>query len=209
LRVRLARQDPQDRPAHKDRQALKVRLAPQDLPASRVPKVIQDRPQTSRNSACNASRPNRGRLIGGLGVIVAWFGSQSTVPTGTSSTSSKDDWFGTVRGRRGYAFNNWLLYGTGGFAWMHDTSTRTVIASAVPALVGQSASASSTLTGWTAGGGVEVGVTANWIARLEYLHMDFSPYTYHFVYSPTSGNRTINQKLTSDIVRVALSYKFN
>jgi outer membrane immunogenic protein len=135
--------------------------------------------------------------------------SVSTTATGTSSTSSKDDWFGTMRGRVGYAFDNWLLYGTGGFAWMHDTSTRTVLASVVPALVGQSASASSTLTGWTVGGGVEVGITANWIARLEYLHMDFASYTDHFVYVPATGNRTINEKLTADIVRVAMSYKFN
>jgi outer membrane immunogenic protein len=32
------------------------------------------------------------------------------------------DLFGTVRGRVGYAANNWLFYGTGGFAWA-DTQT--------------------------------------------------------------------------------------
>lgn len=133
----------------------------------------------------------------------------STTTTGTSTNSSKDDWFGTVRGRLGYAFNNWLVYGTGGFAWMHDSSTRTVLASTVPALVGQSATSSSTLNGWVAGAGVEFAVTGNWIGRLEYLHMDFGSYSDHFVYVPASGNRTANETLKADIVRVGMSYKFN
>jgi outer membrane immunogenic protein len=133
----------------------------------------------------------------------------STTGTGTSSTESKDDWFGTVRGRLGYAMNNWLFYGTGGFAWMHDKATRTVLASVVPALVGQSASVSATLTGWTAGGGVEVGLTPNWTARLEYLHMDFGSYTSHFVYVPAVGNRMNNETLRADIVRFGINYKFN
>ncbi len=36
--------------------------------------------------------------------------------TSIQSNTSKIDWFGTVRGRVGYVYNNWLLYGTGGLA---------------------------------------------------------------------------------------------
>jgi hypothetical protein len=33
--------------------------------------------------------------------------------------------FGTARARLGYAFDGWMAYGTGGFAWAYDTLTRT------------------------------------------------------------------------------------
>jgi outer membrane immunogenic protein len=133
----------------------------------------------------------------------------TTTATGTATSSGKDDWFGTVRGRVGYAFNNWLVYGTGGAAWMHDQDTRTVIASLRdPLLNGQASSVSSILTGWTAGGGVEVGITPNWTVKAEYLHMDFGSYTYHYTYSIPAGNRVSNQSLTADIVRFGFNYKF-
>src|SRR5215467_7461041 len=35
---------------------------------------------------------------------------------------------GTARGRIGYAFGNWLAYGTGGFAWAFDQLTRIQVA---------------------------------------------------------------------------------
>src|ERR1019366_10544314 len=40
-----------------------------------------------------------------------------------SHADSKTDALGTIRGRLGYAFDNVLLYGTGGFAWDHGTGT--------------------------------------------------------------------------------------
>src|ERR1700722_6543253 len=39
---------------------------------------------------------------------------------------------GTMRGRLGYVLdNNWLVYGTGGFAWSYDQLTRTQVAGAM------------------------------------------------------------------------------
>jgi outer membrane immunogenic protein len=69
-------------------------------------------------------------------------------------------WFGTLRGRVGYAVNNILLYGTAGLAYgnlqvelggLEENKTR---------------------VGWTAGLGMEVGFTPNWSAKVEYLYMD-------------------------------------
>ena len=69
-------------------------------------------------------------------------------------------WFGTLRGRVGYAVNNVLLYGTAGLAYgnlqvelggLEENKTR---------------------VGWTAGLGMEVGFTPNWSAKVEYLYMD-------------------------------------
>ena len=69
-------------------------------------------------------------------------------------------WFGTVRGRAGYAINNILFYGTFGLAY---GDLKAEIAGL---------DESRTLVGWTGGLGMEVGFTPNWSAKVEYLYMD-------------------------------------
>ena len=71
-------------------------------------------------------------------------------------------WFGTVRGRAGYANNNVLLYGTAGLAFGE--------------LTGQTfgLSESHTNAGWTVGLGAEVGLAQNWSAKVEYLYVDLN-----------------------------------
>lgn len=51
---------------------------------------------------------------------------------GCSSSSGKLNDFGTVRGRLGYAWNNVLLYGTGGLAWDESSTTFTTTCVAMP-----------------------------------------------------------------------------
>jgi len=65
-----------------------------------------------------------------------------TDPRGLSSL----DFFGTVRGRLGYAFDRTLVYGTGGFAYGSGSASRNF---------GGFAGNDSFRTGWTAGGGIE------------------------------------------------------
>ncbi|HEX7790948.1 MAG TPA: outer membrane protein [Afipia sp.] len=71
-------------------------------------------------------------------------------------------WFGTARGRVGYAFNNILLYGTGGLAF--------------GGLKGEFLGLSETRTtaGWTVGVGAEIALNQNWSAKIEYLYVDLS-----------------------------------
>jgi len=71
-------------------------------------------------------------------------------------------WFGTVRGRVGYAFSNILFYGTGGLGFGE--------------LRGETfgLSESHTTAGWTAGVGAEFGLAPNWSAKVEYLYVDLS-----------------------------------
>lgn len=75
------------------------------------------------------------------------------------------NWLGTVRGRIGYAFDRFVLYGTGGFAWTH-------------AEIDGAASDTSFHGGWTLGGGVEAAVTGNISVKAEYLYMDFTEELY-------------------------------
>jgi outer membrane immunogenic protein len=106
--------------------------------------------------------------------------STVTSPDGSNSFASKLDDFGTVRGRAGFAQDNWLFYGTGGFASSHGSVTHTQIAAVatvppIPAAAGALESAPNTRTGWAAGAGIEWGITQNWTARAEYLYLDPRP----------------------------------
>jgi outer membrane immunogenic protein len=71
-------------------------------------------------------------------------------------------WFGTVRGRAGYAFNNIYLYGTGGLAFGELRAETFGL------------SESHTNAGWTVGVGAEFGLVQNWTAKIEYLYVDLS-----------------------------------
>ena len=74
------------------------------------------------------------------------------------------DWFGTVRGRVGYAFGPALLYGTGGFAY-GNVNQRASLGSDV-------FGSSTTQTGYTVGGGIEYKFTPNWSLKAEYQYID-------------------------------------
>ncbi|HEX3116030.1 MAG TPA: outer membrane protein [Bradyrhizobium sp.] len=71
-------------------------------------------------------------------------------------------WFGTLRGRAGYALSNILFYGTGGLAF-GDLRGETF-----------GLSESHTNAGWTAGVGAEFGFAQNWSAKIEYLYVDLA-----------------------------------
>jgi outer membrane immunogenic protein len=78
-------------------------------------------------------------------------------PTAFTVTSNvSTTWLATIRGRLGYAVNNWLFFVTGGAAF---TDLRGNFAfSDTFANAAESASFSDTKTGYTVGGGVEAGL---------------------------------------------------
>ena len=71
-------------------------------------------------------------------------------------------WFGTVRGRLGYAINNVLLYGTGGLAFGELRAETFGL------------SETHTNAGWTLGVGAEMALNRNWSAKIEYLYVDLA-----------------------------------
>lgn len=72
------------------------------------------------------------------------------------------NYVGTIRGRLGYAFDNSLLYATGGFAYSDYTKKDETLGW----------SQNDNLTGWTVGAGYEYALGENWSARIEYLYTD-------------------------------------
>jgi outer membrane immunogenic protein len=71
-------------------------------------------------------------------------------------------WFGTLRGRVGYALGNVMFFGTGGLAFGELRATTFGL------------SESHTNAGWTAGVGAEFGFAPHWTAKVEYLYVDLS-----------------------------------
>jgi outer membrane immunogenic protein len=97
-------------------------------------------------------------------------------------------WFGTLRGRVGYALNNILFYGTVGMAYGE--------------LSGQlnSLEENKTLVGWTGGLGMEVGFNQKWSAKVEYLYMDLGDRAYTITGA--------NNGLQSNMLRFGINYHF-
>jgi outer membrane immunogenic protein len=123
--------------------------------------------------------------------------------TGTSaqgndySSRERVDWFGTARGRLGYAFGNTLLYGTGGFAY-GDVRQHAADGSS-------SVSSSGTQTGWAAGGGIEYKISPAWSLKGEYQYIDLG----NEKLSDPAGAASTNSLDTSfHTVRLGLNYRF-
>jgi outer membrane immunogenic protein len=112
-------------------------------------------------------------------------------------------WFGTARGRFGYASAGWLIYATGGYAYTRLQSDASASAGGLSVSVQREESRS----GWTAGGGIEAALGANWSAKVEYLYMDFGSRdsSWTFTGLPTITDST---RLQSNIVRGGVNYRF-
>jgi outer membrane immunogenic protein len=102
-------------------------------------------------------------------------------------------WFGTVRGRAGYAFNNILFYGTAGLAFGELRGMTFGM------------SESHTNAGWTGGVGAEFGLSQfglaeKWTAKIEYLYVDLSDS--QFVITGTQNGHRFG------LVRAGVNYHF-
>lgn len=114
--------------------------------------------------------------------------------------TDKLDWFGTVRGRIGYAIDRWLPYVTGGWAYGGGSISGTTTTPT------GSFSGSKTYSGWTVGGGLEYAFLNNWSAKVEYLYIDFGDGP--SVAVPPSPAVLTGGRLTDNIARVGVNYKF-
>ena len=106
--------------------------------------------------------------------------------------------FGTVRGRVGYVFNDWLFYGAGGYAWSRSQQTLNQPAS------GTTDAQFQWRSGWTVGGGLEVPLIPNWTARLEYLYYNFGSKSVGF----PNNNEVFHSDFAMHSARLGLNYQF-
>jgi outer membrane immunogenic protein len=115
---------------------------------------------------------------------------------------SKVDALASARARAGFLVTDSLLaYGTAGIGWARSQATATF--TDCETCDTRSFTAKSNNFGWVAGGGLEYKLTQNILLRGEYLHYDFGSVGYAFEDGPT-----VNTKLTVDVARGGLSFKF-
>lgn len=114
--------------------------------------------------------------------------------SGGETNGFKAQWMASVRARAGYAFDRWLIYGTGGYAYLHGKADVRDPA--------RQQSHSASFNGWTIGAGAEYALTNNITVRGEYRFADFGTKTVAF----DSYFEDISPQIQA--VRIGLSYKF-
>lgn len=110
------------------------------------------------------------------------------------------DYVGTVRGRVGYAFDRFMPFVTGGFAWGHTQVSVNDADGVTPLFpVGHYQ------TGWTAGLGLEYAVSGNWTAKAEYDYVDLARRTYDL---GGFGPGSVNVEPRLHLFKLGLNYQF-
>jgi len=104
-----------------------------------------------------------------------------------AASQFSNPWFGTLRGRVGYAADSVMVYATFGLAYGGGRVETNGVREA------------STHLGWAGGGGMEVGLTPNWSVKAEYLFVDLSDRRYVLF-----GNTGFQ----SNILRLGVNYRF-
>ncbi len=98
------------------------------------------------------------------------------------SGKKTNGWDSSLRARLGYAYDRYLLYGTGGLAFGDI----------------KNGGATATRTGWAIGAGVEAALTSNVTGRFEYRYTDLG--------RATVGGSSISQNANDFTVGVAMKF---
>lgn len=138
-----------------------------------------------------------GQFVAGLEGDGAFADINNNATVAGVTVGAKVDALATVRGRFGYAVDQVLLYGTAGLA-LADTKL-----SATAAGVG--INDSQTMTGWTAGAGIEWMFLPHWSLKAEYLYRSFGGQTFFAAQIP-GGIQTGTLNINSG--QVGINYHF-
>jgi high affinity Mn2+ porin len=114
--------------------------------------------------------------------------------------------YGSARARVGYAFDHFLLYGTGGLAWSYDRVTRSQDAGVSFNGFAAQGTVDTRLLwrlGWAAGAGVEIPVAGNWTAKAEYLATGFGRKGMMF----SAAAEAFDSDLAMQSIRLGLNYR--
>jgi outer membrane immunogenic protein len=137
----------------------------------------------------------------------------ATVDTETRS-------FGTVRGRLGWTFSRWMVYGTGGIALANIQNSLGLNclvagcgASGASQKIATTANSTTHKTGWVVGAGIERMLGENWLVRAEYLHAEFGSISNTLILPTANCNGppcglSWSRDFRYDVVRLGVGYKF-
>jgi outer membrane immunogenic protein len=143
-----------------------------------------------------------------VGVEASWSDSNlngsnavtTTVPGVLEREKASPQWLAAATGRVGYAADAWLFYVKGGGAWIKDNYTQDILTGGV---AGGAQTLTDTRSGFTAGAGIEYGLTESFSAKVEYDFYDFGNTTYAFTNTPVSVKNDLH------VITFGLNYRFN
>jgi outer membrane immunogenic protein len=143
-----------------------------------------------------------------------------------SQGGNSNNWFGTLRGRLGFAFDRFLVFGTGGLAFGGNSGNGgsvlqrnySIATVGTPfALTGTGGNSSSNV-GWALGGGAEYAFSNSMSFKVEYLHVSLGN-NHNQTFTTASGGAlnpayaggqliSVNNKNKFDIVRAGVNFRF-
>jgi opacity protein-like surface antigen len=132
-------------------------------------------------------------------------GSKQLTRIGSFATANtRLDWFGTVRGRLGYTFENALLYATGGLAF-GDVEDKLTLVNPIANPPSNAANKTQTAVGYTVGAGLEYFFELAWSTKIEYQYIDLGSDTLStaLIFGDTATAKYVH---AYDTIRVGLSY---
>ena len=146
-------------------------------------------------------------------------GNQTLTNNGTTvstsfGTGSEIAWFGTVRGRLGYAWDRLFLYATGGAAYGKvDTNGTFSFTGANGAVQTVAVASGGTQWGWTAGAGLEYAFAPQWSFKTEYLYIDLGSRTLfsnavNDVANGFSANAAMDVETRLHAMKAGVNYRF-
>jgi outer membrane immunogenic protein len=133
------------------------------------------------------------------------------VGTDRLETGGKWDWFSTLRGRVGVAFDRGLVYATAGVAWAKAKHVHSFIdATGIPTII---SGADEVKAGFAAGAGIEYAFGSFWSLKAEYLYIQLDTHeTRSNVFTqPFTGRQLtlpIDFNSSAHIARLGLNYRF-
>ena len=122
---------------------------------------------------------------------------------------SRMEYFGTFRGRIGYAWDRTMIYATGGLAYAEVENSASFFNAANQLQFDGGRRRME--TGYTVGGGIEHAFSPNWSVKAEYLYYDLGSNVVNVAAVPGGGGvGGYNSRFENDghIVRAGLNYKF-
>lgn len=119
-----------------------------------------------------------------------------------ASTTAKVDWYGTVRGRAGWAFDKFLVYGTGGLAY-GDVKLSSLYTSNGTTTTG---SVSQVRAGWVLGAGIDYMLQRNLFLNLGYQYVDLG--TLNLTTSTGGLIQTASTHAAFSVFTAGLSWRF-
>jgi outer membrane immunogenic protein len=157
-----------------------------------------------------------GSLVYGLEADIAALGLRSTMNTtlignipipAFATTTSNIDWYGTVRGRLGWATGPVMIYGTGGLAYGRTGLNSTLVDPFFG--IALNTQSSSVKTGWVLGAGLDYLVRPNLILNFSYQYIDLGRTNLYGIVAP---NQILSQNLYGrdqfQVATIGLSWLF-